>query len=235
MKEAIVLAGGFGTRLAHVVPDVPKPMAPVCGKPFLSYILSDIAKKGIERVVLAVGYKKECIECFFGNCFEGMGLVYSPESEPLLTGGAIRQAAALCAADEVFVMNGDTFFDVDLPEMLRAHQRTNAVLTVATKRMADFDRYGTVETDRQGRIVNFREKTYRAQGKINGGIYLLQRQEILAFPEKRFSFEKDYMERYVKAKRMYAFCTDGYFIDIGIPEDYARAQEEFAQAGKSSP
>ena len=235
MKEAIILAGGFGTRLAHIVPDVPKPMAPVCGKPFLSYILSDLTQKGIERTVLAIGYKKECVENFFGNRFKGMELVYSPEDEPLLTGGAIRQAAALCTADDVFIINGDTFFAVDLDEMLRAHQRTGAVLTVATKRMTDFDRYGTVEADAQGRIVGFREKAYCGNGEINGGIYLLRRREILAFPEKRFSFEKEYMEQYVKAKRIYAYCADGYFIDIGIPEDYMRAQTEFARIGKRGP
>ena len=235
MKEAIILAGGFGTRLAHIVSGVPKPMAPVCGKPFLSYILSDLTQKGIERTVLAVGYKKECVEDFFGKRFEEMELVYSPEDEPLLTGGAIKQAAALCISDEIFVINGDTFFAVDLAEMLRVHQRTGAVLTVATKQMTDFDRYGTVETDAQGRVVGFQEKAFCDHGVINGGIYLLQRKEILAFPEKRFSFEKEYMERYVKAKRIYAYCADGFFIDIGIPEDYMRAQVEFAQAGKKRP
>ena len=113
MREAIVLAGGFGTRLAHIVSDVPKPMAPVCGRPFLRFILDDLQKKGVERIILATGYKRECIEEFFGTHYRGMEIVYSPEDTPLGTGGAIKRALSLCREDWVAVLNGDTYFDVD--------------------------------------------------------------------------------------------------------------------------
>ena len=227
MREAIILAGGFGTRLAHVVSDVPKPMAPVCDKPFLQFILDDLAGKGVGRAVLAVGYKKECIEAYFGESYAGMELVYSPEDKPLFTGGAIRKAMGVVKGDRAFVINGDTYFDVDLDAMEQAHQSSCAVLTIAAKPMKEFDRYGTVEMDETGRIEAFREKQPCKEGKINGGIYLIEKEEMLVIEEEKFSFETAYMEAHVKDKAMYAFTSDGYFIDIGVPEDYARAQKDF--------
>lgn len=227
MREAIVLAGGFGTRLAHIVSDVPKPMAPVCDKPFLQFILNDLAHKEVSRVILAVGYKKECIETYFGESYAGMEIVYSPEDKPLFTGGAIRKAMGVVKGDRAFVINGDTYFDVDFDAMERAHAHSGAVLTIAAKPMKDFERYGTVETDEDGRIVAFHEKKPCKEGKINGGIYLLEKAEMLEIDEEKFSFETAYMEAHVMDKKMHAFVSGGYFIDIGIPEDYARAQKDF--------
>lgn len=225
--EAIILAGGFGTRLKHVVKDVPKPMAPVCGKPFLWYILKDLKAKGIEHIVLAVGYKKECIREYFGTSFQGVKLDYSEENTPLFTGGAIKQALALCREEQVFVINGDTFFDVDLERMKGRHIQNGAVLTIATKYMTDFERYGTIATDSSERIVGFLEKQHCEQGRINGGVYLLRRDALEKMDMRAFSFEKEYMEKRVSEGGMYAYPSDGYFIDIGIPEDYAKAQEDF--------
>lgn len=225
--EAIVLAGGFGTRLAHIVSDVPKPMAPVCGKPFLQYILDDLANQKVSRVILAVGYKAECIESFFGNAYRGMELVYSLEQQPLFTGGAIKKALAFCKDSEVFILNGDTFFEVPLLEMAAAHREKGALLTIATKQMVDFDRYGTVQTDAVGRILHFEEKQPCAQGAINGGVYLIQRAALESVPAEAFSFETEFMEKQVEQKIFCAFPSDGYFIDIGIPQDYAKAQEDF--------
>lgn len=225
--EAIVLAGGFGTRLAHIVSDVPKPMAPVCGHPFLEYILRDLSSKGIMRVILAVGYKADCIERFFQDRFEGMELVYSLEEKPLFTGGAVKMALSRCRDENVFIVNGDTFFDVDLAAMAKCHQATGAVLTVATKEMEHFSRYGTVESDESGRITAFREKKPCRRGAINGGIYLLKRNALEEIPREKFSFEQEYMEAKVGAVPFFAFPSSGYFIDIGIPEDYAKAQEDF--------
>lgn len=226
--EAIVLAGGFGTRLRHIVSDVPKPMAPVAGRPFLEYILRDLAAKGVTRAVLAVGYMAECIENHFGTSFAGVELVYSREDRPLFTGGAIKQALAQCTQENVLVVNGDTFFDVDLAALERVHTEHSAVLTVATKEMTDFDRYGTVRTDADGRIVAFEEKKPYARGAINGGVYLLRRGALDEIESEKFSFEQEFMERFVGEGRFFACPCDGYFIDIGIPEDYARAQEDFA-------
>lgn len=225
--EAIVLAGGFGTRLAHIVSDVPKPMAPVCGKPFLQYILDDLANQKVSRVILAVGYKAECIESFFGNAYRGMELVYSLEQQPLFTGGAIKKALSFCKDSEVFILNGDTFFEVPLLEMAAAHREKRALLTIATKQMVNFDRYGTVQTDAVGRILHFEEKQPCAQGSINGGVYLIQRAALESVPAEAFSFETEFMEKQVEQKIFCAFPSDGYFIDIGIPQDYAKAQEDF--------
>lgn len=226
--EAIVLAGGFGTRLRHIVSDVPKPMAPVAGRPFLEYILKDLAAKGVTRAVLAVGYMAECIKNHFGGSFAGMELVYSPEDKPLFTGGAIKQALAKCTQANILVVNGDTFFDVDLAALEHVHTTHGAVLTVATKEMTDFDRYGTVRTDADGRITAFEEKKPCARGAINGGVYLLRRDALNGIAAEKFSFEQEFMERFVREGRFFACPCDGYFIDIGVPEDYARAQEDFA-------
>ncbi|MDY4784945.1 nucleotidyltransferase family protein [Pygmaiobacter massiliensis] len=232
--EAIVLAGGFGTRLAHIVSDVPKPMAPVCGKPFLQYILDDLARQKVTRVILAVGYKAECIETFFVGSYRGMELVYSLEDKPLLTGGAIKKALAMCREPNVFILNGDTFFQVPFQKMAKAHCRQEALLTVAVKKMTHFDRYGTVQLAESNLIQGFTEKQPCEAGLINGGVYLLQRSALNFISAEAFSFETDFMEKQVEKERFYAFLSEGYFIDIGVPEDYAKAQEDFKNDEKSS-
>lgn len=173
--EAIVLAGGFGTRLMHVVSDVPKPMAPVCGKPFLQYILDDLANKGVDRVVLAVGYKRESIEEHFGLTYAGMELVYSSEDKPLFTGGAIRQAMGHILGKRAFVVNGDTYFDVALDEMEHVHVCSGAVLTIAVKPMRGFDRYGTVCTDENRRVTAFWRRDSVRLGRSTAAFTCLKR------------------------------------------------------------
>lgn len=223
--EAIVLAGGFGTRLTHVVSDVPKPMAPVGGKPFLEYVLADVARKGIHRIVLAVGYKRECIMAHFGDTFQGMEILYSQEETPLYTGGAIRRALTLCREPTVFVINGDTFFDVPLQAMAAEHAQKGAALSIAVKKMRPIERYGTVRFSPEGQITGFQEKQPLPQGYINGGIYRINAKLLTPYPEA-FSFEKQVLEKDFARHRMHAFIAGGYFIDIGIPEDYYRAQRE---------
>ncbi len=230
--EAIILAGGFGTRLAHVVADVPKPMAPVAGRPFLEYVLDDLAAKGASRVILAVGYRQEVIRGHFGGAYRDMELVYSGEDAPLFTGGAIRQALSLCREERAVIVNGDTFFDVDLPGMLRFAGEKDAPLVIATRRMTHFDRYGVVLSE-AGRVTAFEEKRPREEGDINGGIYAVKRTLLEGMPVK-FSFEKDFMERFVSGIPMYVYPSAGYFIDIGIPEDYARAQRDFARRARET-
>lgn len=224
--EAIILAGGFGTRLAHIVTDVPKPMAPVCGQPFLRYVMNDIIAKGVDRIVLAVGYKQEVISNYFGTNYRGAQILYSSEETPLFTGGAIKQALRLCKEDCVFVVNGDTFFDVDLKKMSVFHKENNADITVATKEMRNFDRYGTLIINGD-RILSFKEKKQMSSGSINGGIYLIQKSLLENYYEDRFSFEKEILEKKIKGLRIYSYEGSGYFIDIGIPEDYFKAQEAF--------
>lgn len=222
MTEAVVLAGGFGTRLAHIVSDVPKPMAPVCGRPFLRYLLDDLQKKGAERVVLAVGYKKECIRDFFGAAYRGMELVYSEENAPLGTGGAVKRALSLCQDDWVAVVNGDTYFDVDFAALEAAKSAGSLVL--AAKRLYDFDRYGALELE-YGQVTAFHEKAPCKEGLINGGVYLMERIALDGLPDGRFSFETAVLEPLAKRGAVLAVESAGYFIDIGVPEDYAAAQE----------
>ena len=225
--EAIVLAGGFGTRLRHIVSDVPKPMAPMddVGTPFLCYVLGDLARQGIDRVILSTGYKSEVIEDYFGGSFQGMELVYSREDEPLGTGGAVKLALESCRSSEVFVLNGDTFFAVNLADLRAFHRDQGADFTLAMKEMFDFDRYGALEVS-AGRIQAFHEKKPLHQGWINGGVYCLQRDLLSAVVRKRFSLETDFVEKKTKQLKICGFPSDGYFIDIGIPEDYYRAKRE---------
>ena len=227
IREAIVLAGGFGTRLQKVVSEVPKPMAPVAGKPFLQYILDYLIQHKVNHAVLAVGYLHETIINFFGDKYQSLDITYSIESNPLGTGGGILQACKYVSGNNVFVINGDTFFDVDLVELSALHEHNNALLTVALKQMERFDRYGTVDLDAEGRITGFLEKKYLETGLINGGIYCLNKQIFHAELPEVFSFEKEILEKEIVNRKIYGLRSEGYFIDIGIPEDFERAQSDF--------
>lgn len=224
--EAIVLAGGLGTRLAQVVKDVPKPMAPVCGRPFLEYLLDWLTGQGVDRVVLAVGYKKESIMDYFGHAYKGASIAYSVEDTPLYTGGATKKAMSLCRDERVFVVNGDSYFPVDLLQMRNNPKAVAAPVTIAVKRMKRFSRYGNVTIDNEGFITAFHEKRYCEEGCINGGVYDIARTVLESYPEA-FSMENDCFPALVSERTIRAFSDDGAFIDIGIPEDYARAQELF--------
>ena len=227
--EAIILAGGFGTRLAQVVKDVPKPMAPVAGKPFLQYVADDLIAQGFDRLVFAVCYKKESIMNFFGSTYGGAEVLYSVEEEPLYTGGAICQALALCRDERVTVVNGDTFFGVDLAAMRRFAEDRGRQIVIAVREMRDFSRYGRVETNAAREVIAFHEKQPCAQGFINGGIYDLSRTSLEGYPQ-RFSMEEECFPKLLQSKQILAFPSDGLFIDIGIPKDYVRAQTLFGEA-----
>jgi D-glycero-alpha-D-manno-heptose 1-phosphate guanylyltransferase len=230
---AIVLAGGLGTRLRSVISDLPKPMAPVCGRPFLHYIFLYLQKQGITDAVLSVGYKSEVIQDFFGEKYAGINILYAVEPEPLGTGGGIRQAMSLIGSD-AFVLNGDTFFDVDLAQLHEFYTKRSSDIALALKRMYHFDRYGTVGIGNQDRVLQFQEKQYKTEGLINGGVYVLSKDlfskveeiEEALLPQK-FSFEKDILEKHLLPLHYYGKEFEGYFIDIGVPEDYDRAQEDF--------
>lgn len=233
-REAIVLAGGFGTRLAHVVPDVCKPMAPVAGRPFLRFIMDQLAAAGFDRAVVADGYRREQIEGFFGPAYRGMAIEYSPEDTPLLTGGAVKRALSRCDSDWVFVLNGDTWLDVDFAAMEAAARDAPEVVSsvIAVKRMHDFERYGTVDVDSDGTLTAFHEKRPCKEGLINAGVYLLRRDALNSMPEK-FSLESDYFERVVGDGALHAAECSGGFIDIGVPEDYELAQTMLAPLARS--
>lgn len=227
--EAIVLAGGFGTRLRKVVSDVPKPMAPMDdkGTPFLALVMHKLAEQGISRVILSVGYMAEVIQKYFGNTFEGMTIDYVIEDSPLGTGGAVKKALGICNEDNVFVLNGDTFLDVSLAELKQLHEHTNADFTLVAREMSNFDRYGVLALDEANRVLNFGEKEYCMHGYINGGVYCLRRGLIDDMRENVFSLEKDFLEAKVDQLHIHAYKTNSYFIDIGIPADYSRAKLDF--------
>lgn len=230
-SEAVILAGGFGTRLSHVVNRVPKPMAPVYGKPFLCYLIDRLAEAGgVKRIVLATGYKHEVIESYFGASYRGAEIIYSHEDTPLFTGGAIVKAAKMLAEDDFVVLNGDTLFDIDFQQLYSIHSTSGAVLSVALRAVDDTSRYGAV-TCAGNRITAFREKDEsRGAGDINGGIYAVNRRWLtgLGMPEK-FSFEKELMQPLAGKEAFCGISFNSYFIDIGVPEDYFRAQREFVE------
>lgn len=222
--EAIILAGGLGTRLRSVVSEVPKCMAPVDGRPFLQYMLEWLSRYDVSHVVLSVGYLREVIFSYMDSRAWPFEISYAVEEEPLGTGGGIRLALTKCREDRVIVLNGDTFFDVDLDAL-----SFTAPVTLALKPMRDFDRYGAVDWDGE-LVTGFHEKAACAEGLINGGVYALVRSQLdFAFYPKRFSFEKDLLEPLADGHLVAGQVQDGYFIDIGIPEDYARAQRELPE------
>ncbi|EAK0419200.1 D-glycero-D-manno-heptose 1-phosphate guanosyltransferase [Campylobacter jejuni] len=213
--QAIILCGGLGTRLKSVIKDIPKPMAPINDKPFLEFIFEHLKKQGIKEVILAVSYKYEVIKEYFKDEFLDIKIKYSIEKEPLGTGGAIKEALKFIK-NEVYVLNGDTFFNVDLSKL----KLNGSKICLALKQMNDFDRYGTVELDSKNYIKLFKEKEFKKQGLINGGIYLLNKDIFNDFDlQEKFSFEEFLQENYEKLKAK-AYIFDGYFIDIGVPEDY---------------
>jgi len=237
--EAIVLAGGLGTRLASRLQGLPKPMAPIAGRPFLEILLTQLRRSGCTRVLLSVGHQHTVIQDQFGAAFDGMAIDYVIESVPLGTGGAIRLALAQAREESVLVLNGDTFLDADYAAMLGFHASEGAAVTLAVVHRDDVSRYGSVNLEGQ-RVVEFVEKGSSGPGQtraghansgwISAGTYVLARN--LAWPPalpEKFSIERDFFVPEVARLRPAAYEVDGFFLDIGIPEDYDRAQTELAQ------
>ena len=225
--EAIILAGGFGTRLRGIVDDVPKPLAPVAGRPFLVWVLDRLAASGRRRCILATGYMSETIEQSIGMRWQGMDIAYSVESEPLGTGGAIALAATRLHGDAAHVLNGDTWLEYQPAALEAAARAVDAPMAIALARVDDVARYGAVDVA-DGRIVGFREKGEAGPGWINAGCYFLGEDAIAALPVlPAFSFEREVLQPMVAAGRVMGFSETAGFIDIGVPEDYARAQRQF--------
>jgi len=227
-EEAIILAGGLGTRLRAVVSEVPKPLAPVAGRPFLALLLERLAERGMRRVILATGHLAEQVEATFGRRWAGMEVVYSVEREPLGTGGALRQAISALSGNAVHVMNGDTWLDFDPFALERFAASANKPLAMALAQVQDVSRYGAVEV-REGVVEAFREKGETGPGWINAGCYFLTADALGALPQRNvYSFESDVLRPRVMARHVAAFTETRGFIDIGVPEDYLRAQSLFA-------
>lgn len=233
IKQAIVLAGGLGTRLQSVVQDVPKPMALINGRPFLDYQIQYLKSFGINKIIFSVGYKYDHIADFFGDSYQGIAIQYAIEEEPLGTGGGILNAFDFVESGVVLVVNGDTLFEIDLADFYDKHMGHSALISLALRKIDDVSRYGIVEIDRDHRIMGFAEKgTKKGEGLINGGVYLIEKDFFnLNQFETKFSMEKDAFEKYYTSQKFYGFPYASYFLDIGIPEDYIKAQHEFDKLG----
>jgi len=220
--EAIVLAGGFGTRLRTVVSDVPKPLAPVAGRPFLHWLLDGLARQGIARVILATGYMGDVMRERLGETHAGMALAHAREETPLGTGGALWAALRLAEGERVFVLNGDTWLGAPLAPL--AEEAPEADLVLAVRPVADRSRYGTVRVE-GNRILGLEEKGPSGPGLVNAGLYVARRD----LPARRpmpdaFSLEAEILSR-PDGLDLRAHRTDAPFLDIGTPEDFARAQD----------
>lgn len=232
IETAIILAGGFGTRLQSVVSNLPKPMAPVNGIPFLNYQLNYLRYSGIKHVILSIGYLSDRIKEYYGSDYNGISIDYVVEETPLGTGGGIRLAMEQCKDQLVLVLNGDSFFDVSIPDFFSRHTESEAQCSLALRKVDNASRYGKIETDTVHRIISFREKSSESQqGTINGGVYLLDKNIYLSntIGDIGFSIEKDFFEKQLAKLVIKGFEFDGYFIDIGIPEDYLKVQNDFKE------
>ena len=229
IREAVILAGGFGTRLQTVVSDVPKPMAPIINEPFLNYVFDYLKHYQIEHVVLSTGYLADKISEYYKNEFQGIKISYTKEETPLGTGGGIRLAMEKCHTQHVLVLNGDSFFDVNLNQYFNQHISFHSDCSLALRKVDNAARYGTIKLE-DGFIKAFKEKdSIEIEGLINGGVYIIDRELFLNKTEvlKPFSIEKDFFETRINELNLMGFEYEGYFIDIGIPEDYKKAQDDF--------
>jgi len=227
--DIIILAGGLGTRLREAVHNIPKAMAPVNGRPFLEYQLDFISHFGFKRVILSTGYLSSSIENHFGNSYRNLELVYSFETEPLGTGGAVKRSFEKVKTSNALILNGDTLFRINLDQFFQKHIEDLSKVSIALRNVPDASRYGMVECNQQGSIIAFKEKSEESvPGYINGGIYLIRTKYFrsLALPDK-FSLEKEMFAKMQDPEIFKAQIFNEYFLDIGIPEDYLRAQTEF--------
>lgn len=232
LNTAIILAGGLGSRLQSVVKDLPKPMAPIREIPFLTYQLRYLKYYGIKHVIISLGHLAEKVTSFYGDSFEEITLEYVIEKTPLGTGGGIRLGLQILKAEEVLVLNGDSFFDIDFYQFYNLHLKHKTNFSIALRYVENADRYGSVECDQFNRIISFKEKNNSFHsGLINAGVYILSKEVYLkkSNPDINFSIEKDFFEKQLNNILITGFNFEGYFIDIGIPEDYLKAENDFKE------
>ncbi len=224
--HALILAGGFGTRLRSAVPDVPKPLAPIKGRTFLDWLIEALVWYGATGVTLSVHYEWEKIRDHFEENRPPVPLNLAIEKTPLGTGGGMKFALKECPQDSpVMVLNGDSFARIDYRALYRDHAKSGLPLTMVLRQMEDTGRYGRVEEE-DGVITSFEDGKPGRAGLINAGIYVLDPK---LFSDTKlpaaFSFEKDFLPKRLEKIQPAAFITDDYFIDIGIPEDYERVRK----------
>jgi D-glycero-alpha-D-manno-heptose 1-phosphate guanylyltransferase len=235
LMEAIILAGGLGTRLASRLNHIPKSMAPVAGRSFLEILLDKLVDAGCSHIILSVGHLRDVILQRFGNHYRGVPIDYAVEESPLGTGGAIRMALSQALEPSVLVLNGDTYLEADLSALQKFHGSSGCRLTMAIVRVDDTARYGGVLIEDRF-ISGFFEKGRTGPGWINGGLYVIDKN----FPwhadlPTHFSFETDVLLPFLSEIQPAAFRCEGYFLDIGIPEDLDRAQLELGGPHRVTP
>lgn len=223
--KAVLLVGGMGTRLQRVVTGAPKPLAAVGQRPFLELLVAQLRHQGICRLVFCTGYLAEEIEKEFGDGRRWeVKIEYSKEPSALGTGGAVKFAEPLLRdASSFLVMNGDSFMEMDFPQLIAFHRQRGGVAAMATVRMKNEKRYGTVQSAADGRVIGFSEKGGAASGFVNAGVYVFDHRILQHIPEGPSSLERDIFPK-ILDHGLYALEQPGVFIDIGTPEDYARAQ-----------
>ena len=232
LNTAIILAGGMGTRLKTIISDLPKPMAPIMNVPFLTYQLNYLKHFGIKKVIFSVGYLSEKIIAHYNQSFENINIEYSIEKNPLGTGGGIRMAMSNLKEDLVLILNGDSFFDLNLEQFYNLHLEQKAEFSLALRYVNNSERYGNIEFNSSNQITSFIEKNQLNQsGYINAGVYILSKKLYLqnTKPNINFSIEKDFFEKQLNQLIIKGFEFKDYFIDIGIPEDYLKAQDDFKE------
>ncbi|MAC88820.1 MAG: hypothetical protein CMF73_05800 [Maricaulis sp.] len=231
IKEAIILAGGLGTRLRSEVSDVPKPMAPIAGRPFLEFVLTQLIQQGFERVILSVGYKSECIIDHFGDSWGPISLAYCIEDSPLGTGGAMSKAFHLVKGERALVLNGDTLLDEDFDRLEACHRKNAATLTLFVREIEDGGRYGVCALDGD-RLKGFEPGQPGKPGCINAGSYLIETSMMQALDAKPpYSFESEIMPRLAEDGQAFTVPTSAKFIDIGVPDSYRLAQSFIPDIG----
>jgi D-glycero-alpha-D-manno-heptose 1-phosphate guanylyltransferase len=226
---AAILAGGLGSRLRPVLADRPKVLAPVRGRPYLTYLLDRLAAVSIRRVVLLTGYLADQVRLTVGDRYRGMRLIHSVEPTPLGTGGALRQALSHLASPQVLILNGDSWCDVNLENFHAQHFRRGARLSMVLSACVDSSRFGQVRLAEDGRVLHFAEKTETGGGWINAGVYLLERGLIAEIPENAaIALERELVPAWLaRGDRIHGYCSPGRFIDIGTPQSYAEAASFF--------
>ena len=226
IPDVVILSGGFGLRLRGMIGDVPKPMAQIAGRPFLELLLRQLKRHGFSRVVLSVGYKQEVIREHFGEKAFGLELVYSIETSPLGTGGALREAARHIRTETALVMNGDSYTDVDLSRLVREHAGNDADVTVVVIPESRTDA-GSVVLDRKGKVKAFAEKRHVPESRyLSAGIYMLSKSLIAGIPQgSKISLEEQIFPQWLADGRsIEGFVCEGQCLDIGTPERYVKAQ-----------
>lgn len=229
--EVVVLAGGLGTRLKATVPDRPKPIAKVGGRPFLEWWMESLQTQGIQRVTLCTGHGAAQVRDLIGTRWQGMEVAYSHEESPRGTGGALALAASRVAGNWILALNGDSFCEIDLALFWARHREREAETTLAVARVGDTRRFGVVTFEADGKVTSFAEKSsLKGEGWINAGIYLLSRELLLNTADGRnISLEKDLLPAWI-GRGLYAENRTRRFIDIGTPESFLEAQTFFTRA-----